>query len=242
MGVILMKYFQDAFNMGGIPARVALTRYSNMSSLTAKTIEDSEENIRIYENAMIKIKAEFSGQNVLTGAESVATSAAGVSELNKVLADLNNKKPLFISSLESTMRNITEAASHALNIARVSVWFYDEGLTAIKCENLYEQSVAKHSSGMILSQKDFPAYFQALERDRAIDAHDANKDPRTSCFSGPYLSKLGITSLLDIPIWHNNKMKGVLCQEHIGPIRTWTPEEADFGVDLAKFITEALSK
>jgi hypothetical protein len=127
-----------------------------------------------------------------------------------------NKKH-FIKDIEETARQVTEASSQALDIARVSVWFINSQNKAIECIDLYEKATGKHSSGLVLYEKDYPAYFMALKVNRAINA---NTDYRTSCFSDSYLKPLGITSMLDIPIWHGNEMKGVICNEHIGPTRT----------------------
>lgn len=100
--------------------------------------------------------------------------------------------------------------ANELKIARVSVWFLNHDQTLIECLDLFERKQVRHSSGAQLFERDYPAYFSALKHARAIDADDANTDPRTSCFSESYLQSLGIVSMLDIPIWHKGVLKGVL--------------------------------
>jgi GAF domain-containing protein len=87
--------------------------------------------------------------------------------------------------------------------------------------------------------EQFPPYFAALLDERTIAAHDANSDPRTACFSEPYLRPLGIASMLDVPIWVGGEMVGVVCCEHVGEPRTWTADEENFAYLLASFVSLA---
>lgn len=243
MGIKLMKYYDDAAKIGGIEARVALAKLTGINSIVAKSAEDKPETLKIFENAILKLKSEFKDA-VFIKLESAGISnaiKAHDNRLNEALNNLQAKKTSFTNSVEATSRQVTETSAIAMDISRVSVWFINKELNAIECIDLYEKRIAKHSSGLLLYEKDFPAYFRALEFNRAINAHDANNDYRTSCFSESYLKPLGISSMLDIPIWRGNDMVGVICNEHIGPKRTWTIEEADFGVGLAGLISEAIN-
>src|SRR5262249_21337703 len=101
------------------------------------------------------------------------------------------------------------------------------------CLTLYELSRNEHSSGTVLSAADYPRYFAALETGRAIDASDAREDPRTSEFRVGYLVPLGITSMMDAAIREEGRVIGVVCQEHVGPRRTWTQDEVAFAGAIA---------
>ena len=79
---------------------------------------------------------------------------------------------------------------------------------AIECIDLYEQSQQRHSAGIRIRAADVPRYFQALQTERAIRAHDARTDKRTSEFRKSYLEPLGITSMLDAPVFLRGKMAG----------------------------------
>ena len=138
------------------------------------------------------------------------------------------------------LREITEAAASTLDLERSSVWFYNEDRSAIKCHDLYERNLSRHSEGVELAATDYPAYFQALENTRAIAAHDAHTDPRTSEFSESYLSPLGITSMLDASIRFKGKTVGMICNEHVGPARQWGLEEESFAGALADMISQGM--
>jgi PAS domain S-box-containing protein len=87
---------------------------------------------------------------------------------------------------------------------------------------------------------NFPAYFQALEEQRSIAAHDACNDNRTQELSEPYLSAFGIASVLNAPIWLGGHLVGVVCHEQISRIRQWTVEEENFAGSIADFVTLAI--
>ncbi len=159
---------------------------------------------------------------------------------NRKYLELVAHESVFLGDVGETMRRVTEAASSTLGVARASVWLYDPEKTKIVCADLFEREGEKHSSGIELMAEQFPGYFAALRTERTIAANDAHTDERTSEFSAPYLAPLGINSMLDVPIWVNGDMVGVVCHEHVGPAREWTADEENFAYLMANFV--ALSK
>lgn len=151
----------------------------------------------------------------------------------EVLIRLAKSEAMRVGDLSASLQEITEAAAHTLGIARVNIWLYDETRSKISCIEHYEPKTRDHTSGVELNACDYPLYFQALEEERAILAHDARTDPRTREFKEGYLDVLGITSMLDAPIRVGGSVVGIVCHEHIGPARVWTLEEQLFAGSLA---------
>jgi diguanylate cyclase (GGDEF)-like protein len=156
---------------------------------------------------------------------------------NRVLAKLTKSKTLNGKDLNHALREITEAAAQTLEVERVSVWLYNQDHSKIHCLDLYENSQGQHSEGVELAAVSYPAYFQALEHARAIAAHDAHTDSRTQEFSEFYLTPLGITSMLNAPIWLRGEMVGVLCYENVGLMRQWMLEEENFAAAIADLVS-----
>ncbi len=144
--------------------------------------------------------------------------------------------------LESAFRLITEEIAHAMEVERVSIWRYDQNRSSIVCQMLFEAGARRHSSGLELSGRDYPAYFRAMAQNDIIAADDAQRDPRTWEFTESYLSPQGITSMLDAPLHVGGVLAGVLCQEHVGPLRAWLPEEKSFATSMANFISLVLAQ
>ncbi len=142
--------------------------------------------------------------------------------------------------LMDRIRKITEIDAQTLNVSRVSVWRYNHDRSAIQCLDLYELNEGRHTAGMELLAAAYPSYFRALESADIISAADAHNDACTREFSEIYLQATGITSMLDTPIHLNGIAAGVLCHEHIGPIRQWKGDEESFAVAVANLASLAL--
>jgi hypothetical protein len=159
---------------------------------------------------------------------------------SKTLVQLAKSKTLQQGNLNAALREITEAAAQTIEVERVSVWLYNSDHSKVECVDLYDARTKRHSWGMSLLKANFPAYFQALEEQRSIAAHDACNDNRTQELSEPYLSAFGIASLLNAPIWLGGHLVGVVCHEQISRIRQWTVEEENFAGSIADFVTLAI--
>lgn len=145
-----------------------------------------------------------------------------------------------LSDVEAALRDVTANDARTLEVERVSVWFFNEPQTAIVCRALYEASAQRYSAGMVLEAAHFPRYFAALATQRTIAADAAASDPATSEFRAGYLEPLGISAMLDVPIWRHGRMIGVVCHEHVGGPRQWRHEEQDFAASIADVIALAL--
>lgn len=141
------------------------------------------------------------------------------------------------------IEKILAADARTLGVERVSYWTLDAG-TAIVCETLCTLSggVDAAFSGTRLAAADYPVYFAAILGNRPVTANRAQSDPVTSEFAAGYLKPLGITSMLDVPVWFQGKVVGVICHEHVGPAREWTGEDVSFASSIASMISLALEE
>jgi len=157
----------------------------------------------------------------------------------QLLVEMAKRPSVHAGALDDALREITEAAARTLEVARVGVWFYTAGRTAIRCADLFDRRTVMHSAGVQLEASTYPLYFRSLEGERAIVAHDANIDPRTAGFADYHLS-VGITSVIDAPIRHRGQIAGVVCHEHVGAPRSWTVEDESFAGAIADLVAMAL--
>jgi diguanylate cyclase (GGDEF)-like protein/PAS domain S-box-containing protein len=163
-----------------------------------------------------------------------------ISAHRRALADLMHSKVMGQGDVLGAFKLITETAAEVLEVERASVWRLADGGAAIECIDLYERSGKKHSAGVRIGAADVPSYFGALQRERTIGAHNARTDPRTREFRDGYLVPLGITSMLDAPVFLRGRMVGVVCHEHTGKPRRWKLHEELLASSFADFVAVVL--
>ena len=143
--------------------------------------------------------------------------------------------------MSAAMQRLTEEASLALNVERVSVWLLSEDSKNLRCIEMFESVSKQHSEGAILKSMDYPRYFAAIETESRISASDAQNDLRTSEFTADYLIPLGIRAMLDNGIRREGKLAGVVCFEHIGNQRNWYSDEEAFCATIAAMVAQILA-
>ncbi|MGE8294093.1 MAG: putative bifunctional diguanylate cyclase/phosphodiesterase [Pseudomonas sp.] len=133
---------------------------------------------------------------------------------------------------------ITRAAYEVYGVARAGIWQLSSH--SLESISLYRRDLDRHEQLPPVDTRNFPHYLEALHSGRAIDAHDAQNDPRTRELASGYLQPLGITSMLDASIRIEGEVVGILCLEHIGPQRTWQADEIAFAGELADQFAQVL--
>ncbi len=159
---------------------------------------------------------------------------------NKLLVSAAKSKNLTSGDLDTALKEITTIAAQGLNVERSSIWLYNEDHSKLTCVNLFVKTTNQHSQGLALLSSEYPSYFAALDHKRTIAANDACTHPSTFEFTESYLKPLGISSLLDATIRIGSRAVGIICNEHIGPARTWTQEERNFAGSMADFVSLAM--
>ena len=149
------------------------------------------------------------------------------------------------SDLAKALQTICSLSAATLEVARVSYWSLRQNGSVIACEVLYlrdADSCDEQFKGTQLGFSDCPAYFEALASKQPIVADRALRHPATSGLAENYLKPLGISSMLDAPVWVRGAVVGVLCHEHTGQARDWSAEEIDFVSALASMVSLALEE
>jgi PAS domain S-box-containing protein len=149
-----------------------------------------------------------------------------------------------------SLKRILQTAAHTLGVARIVFGRFaenDEGVVLCP-EMIYRAASGDYAPESELGgfgMDGYPQYYAALISNRPVVANDAQADPATCEFREHYLEPLGITSMLDVPVWLDGRVVAVICHEHVGPQRTWTAEEVGFGLsvgNLAALTLEAASR
>ena len=191
------------------------------------------------EPAVLTVFEDISAE--LTAERALRESEQRLAAQSSALTELTARHAATHEHFNERLCGILEVAAATLNAERVSMWKFDEGRTVIVCVGLFRHTCARHESGAQLRREHFPAYFEALEAERVIAAHDARSDPRTAAFRKAYLEAHDIGAMLDVPLRQGGVVSGVLCVEHVGAPRTWTVDEQNFAVSTANLIAVAVA-
>jgi signal transduction histidine kinase len=138
--------------------------------------------------------------------------------------------------LRDVLRVVTEIVAAALQVKRVSVWFFVDQPRSIRCDYLHEPDRGHVYEGAILHACDFPNYFTALESSRVVRIVDRAGDPIAEEFHDSYLVPLGITAMLDAPVLQGGEIIGIVCHEHVGSVRRWTDPECEFAASVGDIV------
>jgi PAS domain S-box-containing protein len=141
------------------------------------------------------------------------------------------------------LERILAADGGTLGVERASYWAIVGGGSAIEAQANHLLSRGAPDPALVgqrLSASDYPVYFSAVLANRPVVANLAQSDPHTREFTEGYLKPSGITSMLDVPVWFQGKVVGVICHEHVGSPRVWTAEEIDFASSVASMVSLTL--
>ncbi len=161
--------------------------------------------------------------------------------LERILSEVSKSSEIDEGDLSSASERVIEALISGLKIARCGIWMFDEDNSCMRCFLLIDHHNSTRSEQAVLSRKDFPNYFRALDSERVIVAEDAENHPDTREFTESYLKPFGITSMLDTPIRHSGKTVGIICNEHIGEPRSWNENEVFFSVVISDLFGRAIN-
>jgi signal transduction histidine kinase len=163
--------------------------------------------------------------------------AAGAQKRHEAILEL---AALDKRDVSTALRRILESDAAVLDVERVNRWEFTTRPRGIQCVLGYLRGPRRFEAGDVLEASAFPGYFEALARDPMILAADAWRDPRTRQLRERYLEPRGITSMMDVPVWVRGSLWGVICHEHVGPARRWTPAERDFATSIGHIVSMTL--
>ena len=143
-------------------------------------------------------------------------------------------------SWDAAIRHIVKLDAELLEVERVNFWQLHEETASILCDAGYVASLRTFEHGATLSERQLPEYFTAMREGRVIDMPDVQTDPRCTGLR-EYCASRRIASMLDVPVWVEGGLAGVLCHEHVGPIRRWGTHEKDFVTSVSQIVSSALA-
>jgi signal transduction histidine kinase len=140
----------------------------------------------------------------------------------------------------ASIRHICQFEAQVLNVERVSYWSFYPEIGALICDAGYVASGRTYEQGATLLESELTEYFAAIREARVVKLEELVDDPRARNLS-EYCSSRGITSMLEIPVWMEGRLCGVLSHEQVGSPRRWTVAEEEFASGVGQVVAAALA-
>lgn len=141
-------------------------------------------------------------------------------------------------SLREAAELITRSACDIYEIDCASLWHL-EGSMLVPI-SAYHRTKQEYLLPQPIDVSVFPDYLDALHTGRAIDAHNAMRDPRTREMAES-LRPRDVNAMLDASIRVDGQVVGVLCLEQTGATRAWQSDEIAFAGELADQFAQVIS-
>ncbi|WP_264554037.1 response regulator [Flavobacterium sp. N2038] len=142
-------------------------------------------------------------------------------------------------NLQTVIDFIIEEAAIVSKVNRLSFWKFSNDIIA--CKNLFSRDNHTLEEKSILDKEAYPIYFETLKSKAIINAPDVFDKLETSEFQEVYFTKNKIKSMLDVPIFLNGQLAGVVCLESTGEKREWDNEDINYAKTIADVISLAIS-
>jgi PAS domain S-box-containing protein len=210
----LMRTVQGSLRWVEVRGRLTVFKGRNAAILTIRDIthkKEEEETRRVRAEARIRYQ--------------------------KALLDIAK---LDLTDLCHVIHEMIRTDAHMLGVSRVSYWEFDQDRKGIVCCDRYLAGSGLYESGARLEIAAYPSYLRALNEMRLISSDDVREHPGLGEMFQDYLEPEGITSMMDVPVWYNGTMMGILCHEHTGPRRAWTDIDREFATSVADHISLAI--
>jgi diguanylate cyclase (GGDEF)-like protein/PAS domain S-box-containing protein len=142
------------------------------------------------------------------------------------------------NSLQEAAELITRCACDIYEIDCASLWNLEgQHLVPISA---YHRATQEYILPDVIDISSFPDYMEALHSSRAIDAHNAMRDPRTREMAEA-LRPRDVNAMLDASIRVDGQVVGVLCLEQTGVTRAWQSDEIAFAGELADQFAQVIN-
>jgi PAS domain S-box-containing protein len=164
-------------------------------------------------------------------------SESRLREQNSIIQILTEKITTS-KDFKTSVEYLIKASAETLKASRAGFWILNESQTHISLFCNYENKKFSYDTAVIHSH-ECPSYFSSLNKEKIIAANDVFLDKRTVELQ-EYFKENGITSMMDVPVVINGKIKGIVCHEHKGEKREWALDEQNFGGAIANLLALAI--
>ncbi len=165
---------------------------------------------------------------------------ARIQRQHATLAHIVTHPSLAAGNVDKALPLIARLAADTLDVQRVNIWHLSPNKSEIICLAAWENPPGSYSSGVSLQVDKYPHYFAALEAERVLVVNNVYTEPAVSDMLADYCVPYGIGAMIEAPIRLHGQIVGIVCHEHVGPPRTWQPDQVSFASQVADMVAQVL--
>jgi PAS domain S-box-containing protein len=196
-----------------------------------------------------KVNVRRNAEGIVTGFSAIARDITQIKKLEVEKRQRQEKVEIYNTtinklvttryndhdSFDTIIQEILRETSLNSKIDQASYWEYDP--EKMVCASMYNKAQNSFKNGDICYKKDRPIYFGAIENNKFVIASDVYANPEVQEFCYMYYPENNITSILDISIFLNGQITGILSLEGINKNINWDTEDVNFARSVSDIIS-----
>jgi signal transduction histidine kinase len=143
------------------------------------------------------------------------------------------------SDWSGALQQVLEICCDLIAVERASYWSFHDDPTAIACELGYVHSKRLLERGLVVTEGSAPEYFERIRSVNVLAIRDVREDPRLRALTA-YFDTHAIRGMLDVPVFAQGRLAGILCHEAVGEPREWTPHDIELALTLSHTLARLL--
>ncbi|WAS96974.1 sensor histidine kinase [Nannocystis punicea] len=143
------------------------------------------------------------------------------------------------SDWSGALQQVLEICCDLIAVERASYWSFHDDPAAIACELGYVHSKRLLERGLVVTEGSAPEYFEQIRSVNVLAIRDVREDPRLGALTA-YFDTHAICGMLDVPVFAQGRLAGILCHEAVGEPREWTPHDIELALTLSHTLARLL--
>ena len=142
--------------------------------------------------------------------------------------------------MEDVDRMLAEIGSRITNcmkVERVNVWLFNKKEKNLTCIANFNSILNTFDKGEVIDGESIPIYYNALISEEVVIVNDVYTSPITVELRETYCKVHNVFSLMDVPIYIEGVIVGVVCFEKVGQHKIWSEEEQFFSIAIGQLVS-----
>jgi two-component sensor histidine kinase len=153
------------------------------------------------------------------------------------LEAITKSRLLFVEDTDSVLTEIGSRIANCMEVERVNVWLFNKKKKNLKCIANYNSITNTFDKGEVIDGVTIPIYYNALISDDVVIVNDVYSNPVTVELRETYCSAHNVFSIMDVPIYIEGDIVGVICFEKVGQHKVWSDEEQFFSIAIGQLVS-----